>query len=63
MPRRWRGALVARSPAGQDETADTARAGYLPGEGLCRGFSLVGWLLFAVALGIGLLIGWSIWGQ
>ena len=23
----------------------------------------VGWLLFAVALGIGLLIGWSIWGQ
>ena len=24
---------------------------------------LVGWLLFAVALGIGLLIGWAIWGQ
>ena len=25
-------------------------------------FLAVGWLLFAVALGIGVLIGWAIWG-
>jgi hypothetical protein len=23
---------------------------------------VVGWLLFAVALGVGVLIGWAIWG-
>jgi hypothetical protein len=24
---------------------------------------LIGWLLFAAALGVGILIGWAIWGH
>jgi Clp amino terminal domain, pathogenicity island component len=33
----------------------------LPGEG--RSFGLLqGWLLFGVSLGIGVLVGWAIWG-
>jgi ATP-dependent Clp protease ATP-binding subunit ClpC len=40
-----------------------ARPSHLsPGSGLTAAAILVGWLLFAVSLGIGLLIGWLIWG-
>ena len=49
---------TVRSPASEPLIA---RAGYLPGKALSP--LLVGWLLFAVALGVGLLIGWSIWGR
>jgi ATP-dependent Clp protease ATP-binding subunit ClpC len=36
------------------------RHGFLHGE---RWLLIVGWLLFAVALGVGILIGWAIWGH
>jgi ATP-dependent Clp protease ATP-binding subunit ClpC len=30
---------------------------------LLTGWLLIGWLLFAVALGVGVLVGWAIWGH
>jgi ATP-dependent Clp protease ATP-binding subunit ClpC len=42
-----------------------ARRRQVPGrryDALGRGLLLLGWLLFGVALGIGILIGWLIWG-
>jgi hypothetical protein len=37
-------------------------SGLSRGSGLTAAAILVGWLLFAASLGIGLLIGWLIWG-
>ena len=54
------GGAAARAPDGFDVTFEEVQARVASPTIFSR--LLAGWLLFGVALGVGVLVGWAIWG-